>query len=57
VRNAPDGSVEVMAEGPDRDLDTLERKLGQGPPGAEVRDVTLLHAPDLPLPDPFRIVR
>lgn len=39
VRNLPDGSVEVWAEGDSAMLDTLESDLLSGPPGAMVRHV------------------
>lgn len=39
VRNHPDGSVEVCAEGPDEALDALHRELQHGPPGAVVEAV------------------
>lgn len=37
VRNLPDGSVEVVAEGPDAGLQTLESWCRRGPPAAKVR--------------------
>lgn len=36
VRNLPDGRVEVIAEGPEEKLRTLEAWLRQGPPSAVV---------------------
>jgi acylphosphatase len=39
VRNTRDGSVEVWAEGPVLDLESLESSLRKGPSGAMVRDV------------------
>jgi acylphosphatase len=39
VRNAADGSVEVVAEGPRSQLEQLLRALCRGPLGADVRDV------------------
>jgi acylphosphatase len=39
VRNLPDGSVEVVAEGPDADLDVLEARLREGPVSSHVRAV------------------
>lgn len=36
VRNAPDGRVEVVAEGDAEALDRFERSLGHGPRGARV---------------------
>lgn len=37
--NLPDGSVEVLAAGPDEALDQLERWLQQGPPMSRVTNV------------------
>jgi acylphosphatase len=39
AKNSPDGSVEVMAEGPRPALQKLLAFLHQGPPGAYVTDV------------------
>jgi acylphosphatase len=39
VRNHPDGSVEVEAEGPRDPLNALLERLRQGPVGARVADV------------------
>jgi len=39
VRNAGDGSVEVVASGPASSLDALEAALAKGPAMAEVEDV------------------
>ncbi len=41
VRNAPDGSVAVHAEGPPGAVDGLIAFLREGPPGAAVRDVAI----------------
>ncbi len=41
VRNLPDGSVEVVAEGPREHLDGLLEYLHEGPPDAHVRRVTV----------------
>jgi len=40
VRNRPDGSVEVLAEGPRAALDQLAAYLHSGPPAAAVSGVT-----------------
>ena len=40
VKNLPDGSVEVVAEGTDSQLGELEAVLRRGPSVAQVRDVT-----------------
>jgi acylphosphatase len=49
VRNRPDGSVEVLAEGPRPVLDQLMAFLHQGPPAAAVSEVSVewLAAADL----------
>jgi acylphosphatase len=39
VRNRPDGSVEVLADGDELSLKRLEGFLRRGPPGAHVRGV------------------
>ena len=41
VRNCPDGSVEVVAEGQKKKIDDLVSWCHHGPPGAHVRDVLL----------------
>ena len=56
VRNAADGSVEVMARGAGEDLAELRRLLGEGPPGAAVSEVREVSAWDAPT-DGFHIVR
>ncbi len=50
VRNLPDGSVEVHADGPEQGLSLFERRLGVGPGGARVDGVVLL-GPATGLPD------
>lgn len=50
VRNLPDGSVEVQAQGPADALEQLRRLLHRGPPAARVERVE-----EEPLPvDPAR---
>jgi len=44
VRNLPDGSVEALARGSDADLESLERRLREGPPGARVESVGVSEA-------------
>lgn len=39
VRNRPDGSVELLAEGPDPALEALRIWCGHGPPAAQVETV------------------
>ncbi|TAJ88469.1 acylphosphatase [bacterium] len=41
VRNCPDGSVEVVAEGERKKIDNLIDWCHHGPPGAHVRNVRL----------------
>ncbi len=45
VRNLNDGSVEAVGEGPERDVAALLAWLKQGPPGAVVREVTVVERP------------
>jgi acylphosphatase len=40
VRNEPDGSVRLVAEGPRDALESLERWCHHGPPSAHVEDVS-----------------
>ena len=56
VRNLPDGSVEVIAEGVTESLDRLERVLSQGPSVARVERVEKSDGPhDMKLPKTFEI--
>ena len=56
VRNLANGAVEVVYEGPETALDTLEHKLREGPPHAHVADVERLQVPvELNLPTSFDI--
>lgn len=57
VRNVPDGSVEVVAEGPHDALEELVRRLANGPPASAVASVEEVDPPTADLPDDFRIVR
>ncbi len=41
VRNLSDGSVEIVAEGEDRDIKEFIKYCHKGPPGAFVRDVKI----------------
>ncbi len=45
VANRPDGSVEIVAEGPRQSLDLLEADLRRGPPGAMVDRVEVQRGP------------
>ena len=57
VRNRPDGSVEVSAEGTDALMDRLRAELQRGPDGAHVEAVDDLGATNDELPRPFSILR
>jgi acylphosphatase len=58
VRNCPDGTVEVAAEGTDEARDTLLASLRLGPAGAEVEEIVQLSMDHIepPLTAPFRIL-
>ena len=47
VRNNPDGSVEVVADGLPEDLEQMERLCRQGPRGARVERVERLSSPSV----------
>jgi acylphosphatase len=55
VRNEPDGSVRVEAEGPREDLDRLAEELRAGPPGSRVDDLRLRHLPPAGMGPSFEI--
>jgi acylphosphatase len=56
ARNLPDGSVEVVSQGPETALETLEAQLRRGPSHARVDDVERLQAPlELDVPRSFDI--
>lgn len=56
VRNLPDGTVEVVSQGPEAALDALERHLSRGPSHARVDGVDRLQVPvELDLPRSFDI--
>jgi acylphosphatase len=56
ARNLPDGSVEVIAEGPEKELEQLEQSLARGPAAAQVDRVEKLDVPhDLTMPRRFEI--
>lgn len=58
VRNASDGSVEVVVDGPEPAVAELRSWLAEGPPGADVTRVEERNeTPEGPLPHPFTIVR
>ena len=56
ARNLPDGSVEVVAEGPGPALEQLAQALQRGPPLAQVERVERSDVPhDMALPKQFDI--
>jgi acylphosphatase len=56
ARNLPDGSVEVVSEGPEEILEAMETHLRRGPSHARVDDVARLQVPlELEMPRPFDI--
>jgi acylphosphatase len=56
VSNMPDGSVEIVADGPAGSLQQLQQALAQGPRAAEVSGVEKLDVPhDVVLPNFFQI--
>jgi acylphosphatase len=57
VRNRPDGTVEVAAEGSAVTLERLRDELQKGPPGAAVTSVDDLAVDDRVHDLPFGIVR
>jgi acylphosphatase len=57
VRNRPDGTVEVAAEGSAVTLERLRDELRKGPPGAAVTSVDDLEADNRVHELPFGIVR
>ncbi len=44
VRNLPDGRVEIFAEGEAEAVERFERKIGHGPPRAQVTDLRVEEA-------------
>jgi acylphosphatase len=56
ARNLPDGSVEVVSEGPEEALEVLETALQRGPAMARVDAVERLNVPpELQVPKAFDI--
>lgn len=49
VRNRSSGEVEILAIGPQEDVENLERQCREGPPGAKVEEVTFEKAKVEPL--------
>jgi acylphosphatase len=56
VSNLPDGSVEVVADGPSGSLEQLEKALAHGPRSADVSGVEKVDIPhDAAIPKSFQI--
>jgi acylphosphatase len=55
VRNRPDGSVELLAEGPGDALEALLAAAGEGPDGAWVSDLQVRREPPTGLSGGFSI--
>ena len=56
VTNLPDGSVEVVSQGPEEALEMLEGQLRRGPSHARVDDVARLQVPlEVEIPRSFDI--
>jgi acylphosphatase len=55
VRNRPDGSVEVQAEGDREALDRFEGNVRSGPPAARVEDVEVHEQAAATRTDGFRV--
>jgi acylphosphatase len=56
AQNLPDGSVEVVSEGPEEALEALEAQLRRGPSHARVDDIARLQVSvELEIPRPFDI--
>ena len=54
--NLPDGSVEVVSQGPEAALETLERQLRRGPSHAQVEQIESLQVPlERDVPTSFEI--
>jgi acylphosphatase len=56
ARNLPDGSVEVVSQGPEDALEKLEQQLRRGPSHARIDDVARLQVPlERDVPTSFEI--
>jgi acylphosphatase len=44
VRNLPDGRVEAFVEGSSSEIDSIEQRLREGPPGSHVEDLDISNA-------------
>ncbi len=56
VRNLPDGTVEVMAQGDDRNLRELLRWLNDGPPASRVHKIDINWRDPAGSSEPFKII-
>ena len=56
VRNLPDGTVEVLAQGDDRDLRELLRWLKDGPPSSRVDTIDIDWRDPTESSEPFKII-
>jgi len=57
VRNLPTGGVEVVAAGNEKDLESLEKALRNGPPAARVEAIEASSLSAFDQPERFEIVR
>ena len=57
VRNNPDGSVELEAEGPAVAIDALRMRVGKGPPASRVEEVSEMVVSGDELPAKFETRR
>jgi acylphosphatase len=57
VRNLPDGSVEVVAEGPRDAVEALAAFCRRGPPAAHVEAVQVEWEAPAGISGPFRVIR
>jgi acylphosphatase len=57
VRNLPDGSVEVVAEGPRDAVEALAAFCRRGPPAARVEAVQVEWEAPAGISGPFRVIR
>ncbi len=56
VRNLPDGTVEVLAQGDERDLRDLLRWLKDGPPASRVDKLDIDWRDPVDSTEPFKII-
>jgi acylphosphatase len=48
VRNLANGNVEILAQGPDEAIEMLVRRCWDGPPRAQVDDIVVEEADEMP---------